>query len=132
MSDIFNVETASFKELQEKGKELGVAKTVGIKTDELRALVAEALSKTDPDPVPQELTPVEPKVDIKTSAPTPKPKAKAEAVVEKPVQLSYNGRVVVNVTNKIISGVLYKDVHLANGEVHTISKKEFDTQVIEL
>jgi hypothetical protein len=42
--DNFNVETASYKELQAKAKELGDIRYTGVSTDELRAVVAERLS----------------------------------------------------------------------------------------
>jgi hypothetical protein len=112
----FNVQTASFKELAQKAKELGI-KSFGVKAEELRAVVAEALSKTDPDPTP-------------TPAPAPTPKATVKQPT-RAVQLVYGGVIVTTVTNRILSGRVYKDIHLANGEVHTLTKEEYELNVKE-
>lgn len=128
--DNFNVETASYRELQKKGAELNIGKVAGVPADELRALVAEALAKESTALTPPEVT--QPNVqNSPVTAPKPKTREIVQEASKEPVQLMCRGRVVVNVENKIISGIVYKDVYFANGEVHTMSKEEYQANVTQ-
>ena len=114
----------SYKELQVLAGKYGI-KGVGVNRAKLEALVAEAIASKNT--APEEQNKPEEQAKPKT-APAPK---KEESEPVKPKTTVYNHQVVVSVTNRIVSGVLYKDVHMANGETHTLSKEEFESQVTE-
>jgi Mg2+/citrate symporter len=114
----------SYNEVQALASTYGI-KGVGVKREVLEAQILEKIGDA-------QVTVEEQNKPQKEEKPKTAPALKKEESEPiKPKTTVYNHQVVVAVTNRLVSGVLYKDVHLANGETHTLSKEEFESQVTE-
>lgn len=136
------VQAMSYKELQKTAQKFGYeGKIVGGKTKDLRDFLLTKAEGGDTTPDPSEPESKEGDTNTQESnedegnTPTEKPKTRGRASAkpeegEKVAKTrTYQGVAVVGMSDRIISGRLYRDVTVATGETYTLTTDEFDRDV---